>query len=140
MTSTLPIKTLQCGSDNVSHSTIAHTRPGLQTKKCGAVNFMRTPYVTHHLARFLSGGQLHFHVCSHKLYAIHPSLLLHGQGDMKCSLTFSSVLNQGLSCLQAQTGCPHIHIQVPQLECPSFVSPYILTPLLHHNEFSTKGQ
>ena len=115
-------KTLQSGSDNVIHSRTAYTRPDLQPEKCGVANFTQTPYVSHHLVRVLSGGQLHHHVCSHKLYAIHPSVLLHGQSDMQCSVTFSSVPNQGLSCLQAQTGCPHIHIQVPQLECLSFAA------------------
>ena len=74
----LAIKTLQSGSDNVIHSATAHTSPDLQTKKCGAVNFTQTPYVSHHFTRVLSGGQLHCHVCSHKLYAIHPLPLLHG--------------------------------------------------------------
>ena len=82
------IKTLQSGSKNVVHSATAHTRPDLQTKKCGAVNFAQTPYVSFHLARVLSGGQLHCHVCSHMLYAIHALLLLHGQSDMQCSATF----------------------------------------------------
>ena len=78
VTSTLPIKTLQSGSNNVIHSTAVHTRPGLQTKTSGAVDFTQTPYISHHLARVLSGGQLCCHVCSHKVYAIHPSPLLHG--------------------------------------------------------------
>ena len=81
-------KTLRSGSNNVVHCTTVRTRPDLQTEKCtpSAVNFAQTPYISCHLARVLSGDQLHCHVCSHKQYAIHPSLLLHGQSDMQCSV------------------------------------------------------
>ena len=58
-------KMLPSDSDNVIHSAPDHTWPDLQIKKCGAVNFTQTPYVSHHLERVLSGGQLHCHVCSH---------------------------------------------------------------------------
>ena len=50
-------------------------RANLQTGKCGAVSLTLTPYVSHHLARVLSGGQLHCHVCSHKHKAIHVNAL-----------------------------------------------------------------
>ena len=58
-------KMLQSDFDNVIHTATDHTWPDLQTKKCSAVNFTQTPYVSHHLARVLSGGQLHCHVCLH---------------------------------------------------------------------------
>ena len=62
ITSMLSIKTHQRGSNNVIFSATAHTRPGHQTERCGAASFTQTPYVSHHLARALSGGQLHCHV------------------------------------------------------------------------------
>ena len=108
-------------SNNVIHSATAHTRPSLQTERCGAASFTQTPYISHHLARVLSGSQLHCCACLHELYTIYP-LLLHRQSDMQYSATYSSVLSQGSSCLQAQTDWPHIHIWVSQLECPSFAA------------------